>query len=72
VLARNTIIGVTEYHRRDGFPHANALKVGCEAAPEAVPAFLLDPRRFEKLFHLATVKAIEVESLTRAVSEDGT
>ena len=27
VLARNTIIGVTERHRRDGFPHADPLEV---------------------------------------------
>jgi hypothetical protein len=39
VLPRHTIIGVTEYHRRDGFPHADPLKVCCEAAPEAVPTF---------------------------------
>ena len=70
VLPRHTIVGVTEYHRRDGFPHADSLKVRCEAAPEAVPAFPLDPCRLERLFHLAMVKAVQVHSLTHAVSED--
>jgi hypothetical protein len=31
VFPRHTIIGVTEYHRCDGFPHADPLKVCCEA-----------------------------------------
>src|SRR5260370_13213853 len=72
VLPRHTIIRVTEHHRRDAFPHADPLKVCCEAAPEAVPAFPLDPRRFERLFHLAMAKAVDVEGLALAVSDDRT
>jgi hypothetical protein len=37
-----------------------------------VPAFPLDSRFFETLFHLTTVQAIEVESLACAVREDRT
>ena len=38
----------------------------------SLASFPLDPRRFERLFHLTVVEAVEVHSLALAVSEDRT
>ena len=50
VFPRDTIVGVTEHHRCDGFAHADPLKVCCKAAPEAVPAFPLARRSLAQMF----------------------
>ena len=70
MLPRNTVVCVAKNHGRDGFPKANSLEVGCEATSDSVPALPLYRLPLERLFHLATIQAIEIKRLPDTVCKD--